>query len=95
MSKNLDEKIVRYVRNMLKYKKKILRSFAKYFLKLLEFVNGKLWNRNFGKYLSVNDCIVRADNNDSRGASDWILGVYFINILRTHFSYKIFDKAGT
>ncbi len=31
----------------------------------------------FQKFISVNSGIVRADNNDTRGASDWILGIDF------------------
>ena len=41
---------------------------------ILEFVDGKLWNRRSKKYISVNAGVVIADPNDKRGASDWVLG---------------------
>jgi hypothetical protein len=44
---------------------------------VLEFIGGKLWNRKFQKFISVNNGIVRADNNDTRGASAWTLGQDF------------------
>ena len=36
---------------------------------------GKLRNIQLQKFVSANLGIVKADNNDSRGASTWILGI--------------------
>jgi len=41
---------------------------------MVEFVGGKLWNKRLQKYISVNSRMVKAVSNDTRGASDWILG---------------------
>ncbi len=41
---------------------------------MVEFDGGKLWNKRLQKYLSLNSRMVKADSNDTRGASDWILG---------------------
>ena len=40
--------------------------------------NGQFWNLNLAKILSINNKIVRADTNDTRGAVSWTIGNQFI-----------------
>ena len=43
--------------------------------------NGQFWNLNLAKILSINNKIVRADPNDTRGAVSWTIGNQFILFL--------------
>lgn len=39
------------------------------------FIGGKIWNQNLNKFLSLNLGTVKADSNDTRGASSWKIGL--------------------
>jgi hypothetical protein len=41
----------------------------------LVFVGGKFWNQKLNKSLSLNLGSVKADSNDTRGASAWKIGL--------------------
>ena len=47
-------------------------------LQNLAFDGGKLWSIKLDKFLSVNSGVVKADNNDTSGASIWSLGISFL-----------------
>jgi hypothetical protein len=41
---------------------------------VLVLERGQFWNRVLGKVLSMNDNVLTADTNDSRGAVNWTIG---------------------
>ena len=47
----------------------------------LVFIGGKFWNQKLNKYLSLNLGTVKADSEDTRGASAWEIGFLLNHIL--------------
>jgi hypothetical protein len=41
---------------------------------VLALERGQFWNRVLGKVLSMNDNVLTADTNDTRGAVNWTIG---------------------
>ena len=55
---------------------------------ILIFESGKILNRKFKKFLSQNGAALVADTDDTRGASNWVLGkldrFFFIISIKTY-----------
>jgi hypothetical protein len=58
----------------------------------LVFRQGQFWNPDFSKVLSINDHLVKADTNDTRGAVSWAIG-WFMSVGLTLIIYIIFAFA--
>jgi len=58
-----------------KYYNTLLHSLKEFLQQQISFQNGKLWNEPLNKYLSQNGDQLVSDFGNSRGSSNWSLGI--------------------